>query len=99
MCAYSLEKRSSFLQGILLVFFHKCPRLIPFSGIGISFLYLFYVVFESTLLNIYSNFLRRCLFNSSCESEFHIHGVICMIVRHKENVLGSATYSDFHVSY
>ena len=25
--------------------------------------------------------------------------VICMIVRHKENVLGLATYSDFYVSY
>ena len=37
--------------------------------------------------------------NSSCDSEFHIHGVICMIVRHKENVLGSATNSDFYVSY
>ena len=53
----------------------------------------------SSLYIIYSNFLRRCLFISSCDSEFHIHGVICMIVRHKENVLGSATHSDFHVSY
>ena len=25
------------------------------------------------------------MINSSCDSEFHIHGVICMIVRHKEN--------------
>ena len=32
-------------------------------------------------------------------TQFHIHGVICMIVRHKENVLGSATYCDFYVSY
>ena len=37
--------------------------------------------------------------NSLCESEFHIHGVICMIVRHKENISGSATYSDFYVNY
>ena len=47
----------------------------------------------------HGSFLRRCLLNSSCDSEFHIHGVICMIVRHKENVLGSTTYSDFYVSY
>ena len=47
----------------------------------------------------HSSFLRRCLINSSCDSEFHIHGVICMIVRHKENVLVSATYSDFYASY
>ena len=33
-----------------------------------------------------------------CIYKFHIHGVVCMIVRHKENVLGSATYSDFDVS-
>ena len=45
------------------------------------------------------SFSCRCLINSSCDSEFHIHCVICMIVRHKENVLGSATYSDFYVSY
>ena len=32
-------------------------------------------------------------------TQFHIHGEICMIVRHKENVLGSATNSDFYVSY
>ena len=32
-------------------------------------------------------------------SELHIHGVICMIIRHKENVLGSATHSDLYVSY
>ena len=31
----------------------------------------------------HSNLLRTCLFNSSCDSEFHIHGAICMIVRHK----------------
>ena len=47
----------------------------------------------------HSCFLRRCLINSSCDSELHIHGVICMIVRHKENVLVSATHSDFSVSY
>ena len=35
----------------------------------------------------HSSFLRRCFINSLCDSEFHIHGVICMIVRHKENVL------------
>ena len=39
------------------------------------------------------------VFISLCDSEFHIHGVICMIVRHKENASGSATYSDFFVSY
>ena len=47
----------------------------------------------------HSSFLRRCLINSLCDSEFHIHGVICMIVRHRENVLRSATYSHFYVSY
>ena len=46
----------------------------------------------------HSSFWRRCLINSSFDSEFHIHGVICMIVRHKENILGSATNSDFYVS-
>ena len=30
----------------------------------------------------HSRFVRRCLNNSLCDSEFHIHGVICMIVRH-----------------
>ena len=54
--------------------------------------------FQLRHIYIYSSFWRRCLINSSCDSEFHIHGVICMIVRHKENVLGSATYSDFYVS-
>ena len=44
-------------------------------------------------------FLHRCLINSLRDSEFHIDGVICMIVRHKENVFGSATYSDFYVIY
>ena len=39
------------------------------------------------------------VFISLCDSEFHIHGVICMIVRHRENASGSATYSDFFVSY
>ena len=39
------------------------------------------------------------LINSVCDLEFHIHRVICMIVRHKENVLGSATNSDLYVSY
>ena len=48
---------------------------------------------------IHSGFLRRCLINSLCDSEFHINGVICMIVRHKENALGSSTNSDFYVSY
>ena len=47
----------------------------------------------------HSSFWRRCLFNSSCDSEFHIHGVICMIVRHNKNALCSATNSDFYVSY
>ena len=28
-----------------------------------------------------------------------MYGVACMIVRHKENVLGSATYCEFYVSY
>ena len=49
--------------------------------------YVYIVVFDVDVLN------------SLCDSEFQIHGVICMIVRHKENVLGSATYSDFYVSY
>ena len=31
---------------------------------------------------VYTIFLRRCLINSLCDSEFHIHGVICMIVRY-----------------
>ena len=39
------------------------------------------------------------VYNSLRYSEFHMHGVICMIVRHRENVLGSATYSDFYMSY
>ena len=37
--------------------------------------------------------------DSLCDSESHIPGVICMIVRHKENVFGSATNSDFYESY
>ena len=48
---------------------------------------------------MHSSFSRICLINSSCDSEFHIHGVICMIVKHIENVLVSATHSDFYVSY
>ena len=50
-------------------------------------MYIYIVVFDVDVIN------------SLCDSEFHIHGVICMIVRHKENVLGSATYRDFYVSY
>ena len=48
---------------------------------------------------IYATFRRRCFINSLCDSEIHILGVIYMIVRHKENILGSATHSDFYVSY
>ena len=47
----------------------------------------------------HSSFWRRYLINSLCDSEFHIHGVICIFVRHKENVLGSATYGYLYVSY
>ena len=47
----------------------------------------------------HSSFLRRCLINSLCDSEIHIHGVICMIVIHRENAFGSATHSDFYASY
>ena len=35
---------------------------------------------------ICAGLLRRCMPNSLYVSEFHIHSVICMIVRHKENV-------------
>ena len=48
---------------------------------------------------IYTSLWRRRLINSLCDSEFHMHGVICMIVRHKENLSGSATYREFNVSY
>ena len=57
------------------------------------------MLFYDTRTYIYSSFWRIWLINSLCDSEFHIHGVICMIVRHKENVLGSAINSDFYVSY
>ena len=53
------------------------------------YIYIYIVVFDVDVWSI--------LHVTLCE--FHIHGVICMIVRHKENVLGSATYSDFYVDW
>ena len=44
----------------------------------------------------HSSFLRRCLFNSSCDSEFHIHGVIRMIfkVQHlKKDIITITSHS------
>ena len=83
--------------------FLKLPFAISFSVFIYIYMYFWITVqLEKVLYALnaeqHSSFWRRCLINSSCDSEFHIHGVTCMIVRHKENVLGSATHSDFYVS-